>query len=589
MPTKTDRELLAAWRETGDESAFAELVARHRQMVYRTSLRMLGSVQDTEDAVQAVFVVLAQKADRLQREGSLGGWLHTVTRHVAMQALARRASHARREKEFAMSPEAHIETSSPDVDTSAVLRCLDQELAGLSAVLRQAVVLRYLQGNSEKAAAELAGCPLGTLSWRASKGLAKLRARLSRRGVALSGAALAGLLTSEASAAVPETLLPSILASVKTAAATGAVDNALRNGLSGSQADPILNLMLAQPKSRCAAFRLAGSIRGEKALPLLEDAFEDPDAGVRCSAVTGVAPIVGETKLALIERALSDTSVGVRREAVRALSFGGGTKAIALLGKAMLDHDPAVRKDVVFQLGMLGGEKAIVLVDQALADQDAAVRSNAAQVLGEFGLERSVMSPEKRLKDPDKTVRSQAFSSVITIGGPKAWAVLDKALHDSDLAARKSSVDELSGFFWSELREASFDRLLGKALTDPDADVRKAVVDGLGREMAKRFKGVDSAMIAQVLLKALADQDANARNAFVEGLCQSVKNARARSDYSLKIVYAELGNSSAEMLQKLAEIDAVVLKAILETLRQKFPDDPVVLQALKDAEAQAKK
>ncbi|MFZ4396052.1 MAG: sigma-70 family RNA polymerase sigma factor [Kiritimatiellia bacterium] len=222
MTTKTDRELLAAWRETGDESAFAELVARHRQMVYRTSLRMLGNVHDTEDAVQAVFVVLAQKADRLQREGSLGGWLHTVTRHVAMQALARRASHARREKEFAMSPEADIETSSPDVNTSAVLRCLDQELAGLSAVLRQAVVLRYLQGNSEKAAAEQAGCPLGTLSWRASKGLAKLRARLAKRGVALGGVALAGLLASEASAAVPETLLPSILAAVKTAVATTA-------------------------------------------------------------------------------------------------------------------------------------------------------------------------------------------------------------------------------------------------------------------------------------------------------------------------------------------------------------------------------
>jgi RNA polymerase sigma factor (sigma-70 family) len=222
MPTKTDRELLAAWRETGDESAFAELVARHRQMVFRTSLRMLGSVQDTEDAVQAVFVVLAQKAERLQREGSLGGWLHTVTRHVAMQALARRASHTRQEKEFAMWAETDIEASSSNVDTSAVLRCLDQELAGLSAVLRQAVVLRYLQGNSEKAAAELAGCPLGTLSWRASKGIAKLRQRLAKRGVALGGVALVGLLTSEASAAVPETLLPSILATVKTAVATTA-------------------------------------------------------------------------------------------------------------------------------------------------------------------------------------------------------------------------------------------------------------------------------------------------------------------------------------------------------------------------------
>ena len=49
-----------------------------------------------------------------------------------------------------------------------------------------------------------------------------LRKRLGKLGVATSDAALAGLLTSEASAAVPETLLPTILATVKTALATTA-------------------------------------------------------------------------------------------------------------------------------------------------------------------------------------------------------------------------------------------------------------------------------------------------------------------------------------------------------------------------------
>ncbi len=222
MPTKTDRELLAVWRETGDEAAFAELVARHRQMIYRTGLRMLGNVQDAEDAVQAVFVVLVRKADRVRREGSLGGWLHKVTRHVALQALARRASHERRKEELAMWHEAKAGETPPDADWDAVLRYLDEELAALSEPLRQAVVLRYLQGNSEKAAAELAGCPLGTLSRRASQGLAKLRQRLAKRGVTLSGVALAGLLASEASSAVPETLLPSLLATVKGAVATSA-------------------------------------------------------------------------------------------------------------------------------------------------------------------------------------------------------------------------------------------------------------------------------------------------------------------------------------------------------------------------------
>jgi hypothetical protein len=60
------------------------------------------------------------------------------------------------------------------------------------------------------------------MKWRASAGIAKLRQRLAKRGIALGGLALVGLLTSEASAAVPETLLPSILATVKTAVATSA-------------------------------------------------------------------------------------------------------------------------------------------------------------------------------------------------------------------------------------------------------------------------------------------------------------------------------------------------------------------------------
>ena len=102
-----------------------------------------------------------------------------------------------------------------------MLQVLDRELAALSPLLRQAVVSRYLQGNSEKQAAERAGCPQGTLGRRASNGIAILRKRLAKRGVVVGGSALVGLLTSEASAAIPETLLPSILATVKAAAAAG--------------------------------------------------------------------------------------------------------------------------------------------------------------------------------------------------------------------------------------------------------------------------------------------------------------------------------------------------------------------------------
>jgi RNA polymerase sigma factor (sigma-70 family) len=204
-----------------NDAAFAELVAHYSPMVYRACLRVLGNASDAEDATQAAFLVLARKAGSLRQEGRLNGWLHRVARQVALQALRVRADRERRQEHVAVSQES-MTVDTPEVDREVVFQAVDAELDGLSAILREAIILRYLRGFSEQAAASAAGCPLGTMKRRASDGIAKLRQRLAKRGVALGGVALVGLLTSEASAAVPETLLPSILATVKTAAATTA-------------------------------------------------------------------------------------------------------------------------------------------------------------------------------------------------------------------------------------------------------------------------------------------------------------------------------------------------------------------------------
>ncbi len=228
METRTDTELIAEFAGSGNEpfsamqgeKAFAELVTRHQKMVFRTSLRMLGNAQDAQDATQATFIVLMKKSGSLTRGGDLGGWLHAVARRVSLKALQQRAAEAR-SREAAVLAMENDNTVTPEAAALA-MEFLDTEIECLSAVQRQAVVLRYLEGHSQESAAHLASCPLGTMKRRASEGIAKLRARLTKRGVALSGVALAGLLASEASAAVPETLIPSILATVKAAVATTA-------------------------------------------------------------------------------------------------------------------------------------------------------------------------------------------------------------------------------------------------------------------------------------------------------------------------------------------------------------------------------
>lgn len=222
MSARTDRELAQAYAELQDEAAFAELVSRHQGLVFQSCMRMLSNAHDAQEAAQSVFIVLSRKARSLRREGALNGWLHDVARKVCLKALRLRAREAEKETDAMMWQESEKVASSSETDSEALLGWVDRELAGLSTVMREAVLLRHMQGYSEKAAAEMAGCPVGTLSRRASEGIAKLRGRLAKRGITLAATALTAALEAEAQAAIPETLLSSTMTAVKVYAAGGA-------------------------------------------------------------------------------------------------------------------------------------------------------------------------------------------------------------------------------------------------------------------------------------------------------------------------------------------------------------------------------
>ncbi len=74
---------------------------------------------------------------------------------------------------------------APAIDTaggSERLRAeIDEALARMPAQLREAVLLCHLEGRSQREAAAITGCPIGTMGWRAAKGLERLRVILRRR------------------------------------------------------------------------------------------------------------------------------------------------------------------------------------------------------------------------------------------------------------------------------------------------------------------------------------------------------------------------------------------------------------------------
>jgi RNA polymerase sigma factor (sigma-70 family) len=188
----SDAELLTQYRAARSNEVFARIVERHGPLVLRTCLRRLDNLHDAEDAAQDAFEALAQQADSIR--GSLGAWLHGVAQHAANHLLRSRTRRVRRE-EAAASMRAMPQTAL--CEQAEWRDELDAALSQLPEPLREAVILRYLEGRKFDEAARLAGCPLATLSRRATEGINRLRSILGRRGMAFSTAALAGLLAQE--------------------------------------------------------------------------------------------------------------------------------------------------------------------------------------------------------------------------------------------------------------------------------------------------------------------------------------------------------------------------------------------------------
>src|SRR5579871_2674908 len=210
--TLPDRELLERFIHHGDEAAFAILVRRYGPMVLGVCRRVLGQVHDAEDACQATFLVLARKATSIRRKDSIGSWLHGVAYRAAANLkrdTARRHAH---ETRLVKLPEVE----PADITWREVRVVLEEELQRLPKRFQAPLLLCYLEGKTRDEAARALGWSLGTVRGRLERGRELLRLRLTRRGLTLSTALLASLLTENAVAGtLPATLVVRIVKAAK--------------------------------------------------------------------------------------------------------------------------------------------------------------------------------------------------------------------------------------------------------------------------------------------------------------------------------------------------------------------------------------
>src|SRR5262249_32137700 len=215
LATWDDSALLAAYRASRDPAAFAQIAQRHGAMVYRTCYHQLGNPHDSEDAAQAVFLILAERSHQVR--SSLVGWLYLAARNTATTLLRARRARQKREEAAALMKQAAAPANIPT-------EALDEGIAALPDQLREPLILCYLEGHRQEDAARMLGCNQTTLSRRATEGLERLRSFLIRRGAVVTPALVVGCLTQQKALAVPAALTGKLaLTAVGKAAAAGAI------------------------------------------------------------------------------------------------------------------------------------------------------------------------------------------------------------------------------------------------------------------------------------------------------------------------------------------------------------------------------
>ena len=147
----------------GDRAAFAGLMDRHYDLIYRVSYRILGSAADAEDVTQDVCLALVGKLAQFRGQSRFTTWLCSIAVNQCRDFLRRRRTSQALVAKYGVLRELEDADRADSDKRSAWLR---ESLARLDPGLREAAVLVVGEDMSHAEAAAILGCAESTVSWR---------------------------------------------------------------------------------------------------------------------------------------------------------------------------------------------------------------------------------------------------------------------------------------------------------------------------------------------------------------------------------------------------------------------------------------
>lgn len=173
QPEDSDQWVLLA--QVGDKEAFVKLFEMVKDSLYRTACVILENENDAYDALQEVALKAYKNIKQLREPRFFKTW---VTRIMINKCCAILKERKRLNLLADMSwLQVNLRENSPF--SIGVMDAVNR----LSFPYRTIIVLRYLEGYSQKEIARILKCPLGTVKSRLNTALKKLKADLEEQGL----------------------------------------------------------------------------------------------------------------------------------------------------------------------------------------------------------------------------------------------------------------------------------------------------------------------------------------------------------------------------------------------------------------------